>query len=223
MPNFLKSYDIDYSYKNNFLKYFSDIGVQCKYKAQDIIEEGNSKLDYIYYIEYGIVKQSFLYSDGKEKTIFILSTGDLIGEITSIQGDSEMVFTQAESNCSLRKIDRSTFFKLIEENPDLNKDIMIMLTTKLRILMFQLHDFTYYNTKANLLNLLIRLSIQHGEPYEDGTLILLNLTHEKIANMINSTRSTVTKLINELEEEKLIRREKVGVIVLTQNRVECFE
>lgn len=223
MSDFLKIYNIDYSYKDSLLKFFSKEGVKCDFKSEDIIEEINSDLDYVYYIEYGIVKQSFLYSNGKEKTIFILSTGDLLGEITLIQGDSAMVFAQAETNCLLRKIEKKTFFELIAKHPDLNRDIMTMLTTKLRILMYQLHDSAYYNTKANLLNLLIRLSIQHGEPYKDGTLILLNLTHEKIANMINSTRSTITKLINELENEKFIRREKIGIIVLTKQRAEYFK
>lgn len=223
MSDFLRNYNIDYSYKDSLLEFFSAEGVQCKFKSEDIIEEINSDLNYVYYIEYGIVKQSFLYSNGKEKTIFVLSTGDLFGEITLIQGDSEMVFAQAETNCSLRKIEKERFFQLIERNLNLNRDIMTMLTTKLRILMYQLHDSAYYNTKSNLLNLLIRLSIQHGESYEDGTLILLNLTHEKIANMINSTRSTITKLINELENENLIRREKVGIIVLTKQRAEYFK
>jgi CRP/FNR family transcriptional regulator len=68
------------------------------------------------------------------------------------------------------------------------------------------------STKERLFSLLRRLSVQHGSLKETGYEINLNLTHEELATMIGSTRSTVTKLLKTLESEGKITRNGKKII-----------
>lgn len=207
-------YRINYDYRDVLLQYFKDIGNIIEFEADSLIEFEYKKLDYIYLIKNGIVKQSFIDINGVEKTLLVLSTGDTFGEITMIQKDYDQVITKTFSSATVSKISKNKFYDCLHNNLDLYNNILLMITTKFRIIMSQIHDESYLDTEGRLYNLLKRLSIQHGSKYQYGTKIDLSFTHEELANMINSTRSTVTKLINKLECEKKILRNGKDIIII---------
>ncbi len=65
-----------------------------------------------------------------------------------------------------------------------------------------------------LLKILIWLARKFGREVERGKLIDLPLTHQELAEIIGTTRVTVTKLINQLEQEGAIVRPRRNFIVL---------
>lgn len=65
-----------------------------------------------------------------------------------------------------------------------------------------------------LRKILIWLAQKFGKEVEIGKLIELRLTHQDLAETIGTTRVTVTKLINQLEQEGIISRPERNAIVL---------
>lgn len=65
-----------------------------------------------------------------------------------------------------------------------------------------------------LLKILIWLARKFGREVERGKLIDLPLTHQELAEVIGTTRVTVTKLINQLEQEGVISRPRRNSIVI---------
>ena len=61
---------------------------------------------------------------------------------------------------------------------------------------------------------LIQLARDHGKVETDGLLVDLPLTHELLADMIGSTRETVTRSLARLAEEGLIRRVRGRYLVV---------
>src|SRR5690554_1904010 len=118
----------------------------------------NKKLDYVYLIIDGKIKQYFIDYSGIEKTILLLSSGDMFEEITMIQEDYDLVITETLTSTSVCKIKKDTFYTFLKNNPSLYNDILIMVTTKFRILMAQVYDFSFYDTKNRLYFLLKRLA-----------------------------------------------------------------
>ncbi|GFI62021.1 global nitrogen regulator [Clostridiales bacterium] len=147
------------------------------------------------------------------KTILILSHGDLFGEVTLFHNDIDLVITQAFVNTSIIKIPSQVFLTALKKNPEYYYYISVMISNKFKILMAQLHDSSFFDVSLRLKNLLIRLADQMGTPTESGTKINYRFTHEEMAYMINSTRSTVTKKLSELEEKKVISYENKFIIV----------
>jgi len=209
-----EEYTINYSYRKTILEHLKDIGVEMVFEKGSLIEFEFKKLDYLYLILDGKVIQYFLDVEGRERIILILSAGDLFGEITMIQGDYDQVITKAYTFVKVCKINKSDLMRYLEENPKLYDSILLMVTTKFRILMSQLYDNAYFDVKQRLYRLLKRLSVQHKVRVKGGNKIDLKLTHEELASMIGSTRSTVTRLLKELEEEGAITRKGKYIIVL---------
>lgn len=213
----MKKYSVNYSYRNELIAHFKDKGQLMEFNKGTLVEFEFQQLDFIYLILEGTVKQFLSHTNGTKRILLILSRGDMFGEITMIQGDFDQVITKTYSPTLLCKISRDTFYDYLNHNPEVYSFILLMITTKFRILMSQIYDNTFFTTQDKLRSLLIRLSKQHGTTHKYGAEISLLLTHEELANMIGSTRSTVTKLMNRLETTGDIRRIGRKVIVTSQS------
>lgn len=65
-----------------------------------------------------------------------------------------------------------------------------------------------------LRRILLWLSQKFGQEMEIGQLIALRLTHQELAELVGATRVTVTKLINQLEQEGFLSRPERNAIVI---------
>ncbi|KAB8334161.1 Crp/Fnr family transcriptional regulator [Scytonema tolypothrichoides VB-61278] len=62
------------------------------------------------------------------------------------------------------------------------------------------------------------LSAKFGRDVEQGKLIDLNVTHQEMAEVLNTTRVTVTRLLQQFEEEGTLLRHKRRVILCSSNK-----
>ena len=65
---------------------------------------------------------------------------------------------------------------------------------------------------------LLWLSEKFGRDVEQGKLIDLNITHQEISEVLNTTRVTVTRLLQQFEEEGELLRYKRRIILLSANK-----
>jgi CRP-like cAMP-binding protein len=66
---------------------------------------------------------------------------------------------------------------------------------------------------------LLWLSEKFGRDVEKGKLIDLNVTHQDIAEVLNTTRVTVTRLLQQFEEEGTVFRHKRRIILRLPNKL----
>jgi CRP-like cAMP-binding protein len=66
---------------------------------------------------------------------------------------------------------------------------------------------------------LVWLSEKFGRDVQKGKLIDLNVTHQDIAEVLNTTRVTVTRLLQQLEEEGTVLRHKRRIILRLPNKL----
>jgi CRP-like cAMP-binding protein len=73
-------------------------------------------------------------------------------------------------------------------------------------------------TSARLMSLLEWLAQRFGQLNSQGYLIDIPLTHQSIAELIGTTRVTVTRLLNELERTEKIQRLRQHRILLKETK-----
>ncbi|TVP66159.1 MAG: Crp/Fnr family transcriptional regulator [Nodularia sp. (in: Bacteria)] len=66
---------------------------------------------------------------------------------------------------------------------------------------------------------LLWLSGKFGRDVEQGKLIDLNITHQEISEVLNTTRVTVTRLLQQFEEQGALLRYKRRIILLSPNKL----
>ena len=65
-------------------------------------------------------------------------------------------------------------------------------------------NLLFLSNRERLTHLLLELAEQYGAPAADGIRLRIQLSHQDLANVIGSTRETVTVVLGELQQEGLI-------------------
>ncbi|MBR8831262.1 MAG: Regulatory protein CysR [Chroococcopsis gigantea SAG 12.99] len=96
------------------------------------------------------------------------------------------------------------------------QQITDMLTRHLK----QMQDLTiirsYSRVETMMLKLLAWLARQFGQETQTGQLINLRLTHQDIADLLGTTRVTITRALNQLEQQGMIERLPLHRLVLKE-------
>ncbi|MCI1958527.1 MAG: Crp/Fnr family transcriptional regulator [Clostridia bacterium] len=204
------------TYREEIYKCFCGKGTTVHYKKRSIVDSSHTVSQYIYLVKSGCIEQNFIDYNGNEKILLLLKKGDLFGEITYFNGDNNQVITKAVADSELEKIPVNVFEQISFQKPMINYYINLMLSNKFRIVMAQLKDSSFCDAEDRLKNLLIRLSYQQGEKVKNGIKIPHHFTHEDLAQMISSTRSTVTRKLKVLEKRGVIEIKKNIIVKNTE-------
>ncbi|QUH29239.1 Crp/Fnr family transcriptional regulator [Vallitalea guaymasensis] len=175
------------------------------YKKNAILTHPGDNLNYIYYIKRGKTKHYMSNDEGLEKTLYILNSGWLFGEMAHALGYKTGVFSIAATDLTLYIIHSKTVDKLLNESLLFQNAIIHCLSHKISTLRYEIENLTFNSVKDRIKRLFFMfVNTEHildGEWYE----LNFNYTHHEIGVLIGSARVTVSKTINILYNEGFIR------------------
>lgn len=161
--------------------------------------------DVLWRIEYGAVRTLTWGEDGTFITLGYWGLGDLIGyPLSRVKPYQIECLTGVEVSIvppHLWHQDINALLSHIQQAEDL-LSIVHRKPISLRLWQF-----------------LVWLSEKFGRDVDKGKLIDLNVTHQDIAEVLNTTRVTVTRLLQQLEEEGTVLRHKRRIILRLPNRL----
>ncbi len=165
--------------------------------------------DHVFFIAEGKVKLHKVSNTGREFVLGILQPGDMFGlsharATDNGNGQSEVYLTAVEAG-RLYTVPRAAIEDLIRERPEVALRLLERLNEQLRRCEAQIEDFAFRNVPTRVARLLARLGEEHGTVSREGVTIGLRLSHQDIANMIATSRETVSGVLGELREAGLIR------------------
>jgi CRP-like cAMP-binding protein len=167
-------------------------------KHKTIVEEG-APGDYMYIIVEGRVKVTKLSGDGREKILELLDVGDFFGEMSLFDEAPRSASVKAMSQVRILALARNDFLRLLSRSPDLALSVIQELTRRLRQVDEQASSLSFQRVKERTMGLLVRLARE--EPGQAGRPRTPVLTHQQIADMIGTSRETVTRAIKGLKAE----------------------
>lgn len=192
----------------NLLPYFR----KSFFSKKKHIEFTGTSRDYIYFVKTGRVKVSYLSPEGKEITVTILHPGD----VYSLH--SEATITVIEP-AEIWYIGTDNFKKILLEHPDLAINLFKILGAILKNTNDALLNLAFKEVNSRLATLLLKMAREKGVSTAAGISFVLGLTHEDIANLISSTRQTVTTVLNRFEKSGIIEVNKKKIIVKNMEKL----
>jgi CRP-like cAMP-binding protein len=184
-----------------------------------IFSEG-APSDSVYILKTGLVKLVSLSEKGRETILHILKPGEVFGEL--LLCEERRPFTAvAVEEALVTMIPREHFLKLLSVVPGVALNFIRVLSKRLALVERGLAESSHTWSYHRLAKVLLELSEQHGEEVPAGTLIKLRLTHEDLANLIGTTRETVTTQLNRFSRMGLLNRQARRLIV-TRPRLTQF-
>jgi len=173
-------------------------------KHQTIVEEGLSG-DYMYVIRDGQVKVTKLSGDGREKILELLGPGDFFGEMSLLDNAERSASVKSLTETRILALSRKDFLKELRRNPDLAMAVIQELTRRVRQMDEQASSLSFQRVKERTRGLLLRLAKE--ERVREGRRATPPLTHQQIADMIGTSRETVTRVVKRLKEQGWLEQE----------------
>lgn len=149
---------------------------------------------------------------GMETILHILKPDEIFGEL--LFSEEKRVFSAvAIEDALVTAISRDRFLELLTAVPTLALNFIKLLSKRLAKVEKGLAESSHTWSYHRLAKVLLKLAEDHGVEKPVGTLIPIRLTHEDLANLIGTTRETVTTQLSKFERMGLLNRQERHLIV----------
>ncbi len=187
------------------LKDFGNEGHFRHYKRGETIYFTDDPATYMYLVAKGRVRIINYNEEGDEVVRAILSRGEMFGELALLGENKRTEIAEAmENETTVCPVAIDQVYDLMKDNHEFTFQIYKWIGWRLKKLERRVDNLVFKDVRARLMDFIRDLALEHGEK-RNGTVEIENFyTHKNIANLIGTSRQTVTTTLNELRDEGLI-------------------
>lgn len=153
----------------------------------------------------GKVKLTTSSSEGRTLIVRIAQTGDLLGASAVLLQRNFEISAETIEPCQVNFFRTEEFMSWVQNDRDAMMSVARQLSDDYYAAQREIRSFGLaQNTGEKLARLVLDWCDEQGEKTAHGTRLKVLLTHEEIAQMIGTTRETVTRLLTSLRSRKVI-------------------
>ncbi len=167
----------------------------------------------VFFLNGGRVKISKVTRDGRELTLAYRVPGEIFGELCLGEGNPREEMAEAMENALITEVERPAFEALVERYPRLSWDLMQVSNRRRNGVENKVARLIFRDVNSKLADLMLQLGRDYGVEDARGTLVAIKITHQEMANLIGSTRETVSLTLSQFKKRGLIAMDGRKVIV----------
>jgi CRP/FNR family transcriptional regulator len=168
----------------------------------------------IFLLSKGRAKLSICASDGKILIIEIAEPGEVLGLSASVSGEPYKVTAETVEACQLNFVPRGDFLRFLKQHPEACFRVAEQLSEKYN---FACHGVRFlglsHSATEKLARLLMGWSARLGEAQKPEPQLHVTLTHEEIAQMIGTSRETVTRMFADLKKRQIVQSQGSTLVI----------
>ncbi|MGH7967025.1 MAG: Crp/Fnr family transcriptional regulator [Candidatus Binatia bacterium] len=163
----------------------------------------------------GVVKQSLRNPAGEDVLVSLVRPGELFGVSSLIPEMQHPFRSEAFSDCWVSRLRPQTLVTTLL-GVSFNDFSALMSSTVNRWLamLSRYAHFQGLSLRQRLALALVELAQKFGVQDARGTILILHLTHEDLADLVGASRQKVTEHLKEFERQQVILRDGRRLIVL---------
>jgi len=142
--------------------------------------------------------------DGREVTLALFSQGQFFGDMALLDGGPRSASAIAVDDCELLVLQQSYFFEFLVSSPKSLRRLVTFLSVRLRRSNQKLLDVSLLTLRQRLAGLLRDLALRRGESDHEGILLPRDVNHRVLAEMLSTTRESVSRGFAELRIRGLV-------------------
>ncbi|MBE6068462.1 MAG: Crp/Fnr family transcriptional regulator [Clostridium lundense] len=219
--NYIDNIDIFKGIDKEALKALTERASIMKIKKGENLFMEKTQVTNIYIVAEGNVVLYRLSEGGQKKIVYILGRNYVINEVI-MDGKFASISADAYETSLILSIPKDNFMKAMSLDWDFNYKIICSMSKKIRRLYRQLKNTVPLKIERKVAAKLWKLSKDYGKTVKDGEEIALNITVNDIAEMLGSSRETISRAIKELKEHDLIVTDKRKIIVKDREKLAEF-
>jgi CRP/FNR family transcriptional regulator len=184
------------------------LGNKRYFRKHEMVFHAGSSNEEVFLLIDGRVKVFELSKDGKEMILWFCFPGELFGLSEVFQQSERDVNAQACSGVEVLVIKKTDFKRYIKQHAHLALQVIELLGYRLRELSDVLLNLASDDVTSRVIKLLTRLCSRYGKPSGDAVLLDIALTHQEMADMIGTSRQSVTTVLNVLRKQGVLKTQQ---------------
>jgi CRP/FNR family transcriptional regulator len=176
----------------------------------------------VYLLCEGEVKLSMSSPEGKTLILRIARPGELLGLMAAMPGLPYEVTAETIHPCQVAFVRREDFLRFLANHPDASQHAVKQMSSQYQGACEQLRTV---GLSASAQERLARMLLSWSEDIhqtKDGARITLPLTHEEIAELIGTTRETVTRTLSDFKLRNLVAMHGSTIMIPNRAALESF-
>jgi len=160
--------------------------------------------DALFVLESGRVRLYRSAPDGRQLTLAIVDPGMAFGQVSMLDAPTHDAYAEALSDCVARVLRIGDLERAVSTHPRMALNLMRTLSLRLRHAEDQIESLAFRPVPSRLAAKLLELMDRYGRVTPTGIRIDERFTHLQLAEMIGTSRETLTKVLNEMRDEHLV-------------------
>lgn len=166
-------------------------------------------------IQSGIVKAYGITSSGDQRTVTLLSAGDIFPiEWVFDKSRVSLYYYEAVTDCSILSVSKSDFLTTLAADAQLKEHVFQSYVAHYTSATMHIYALEHSHAQDKLVYILQYLVARFGEKQKNGlTKVKLRLSHQDIAEMVGLTRETTAVELHRLKDRGLIEYQRFSYYV----------
>jgi CRP-like cAMP-binding protein len=173
----------------------------------------------VFLLTTGRAKICHLTPDGKQSILSFIEPGELFGELALLDVGRREEYAEAVENTTVMMIPGEEMQRLFEQHPHFSLGVTKLIGLRRRRIERRLKNLLFLSNRERLTHLLLELAEQYGKPAAPGLELGIRLSHQDLANVIGSTRESVTMLLGDLQSAGLLKVARRKITILDLDRL----
>lgn len=173
-------------------------GLRRRFRSGEALFVQGDLSDRIFLLEQGWVKISCQSSDGREAVLGIRGPGEMLGELSSLDGAPRSASAVALGAVDVVVAPARDLNRVIDEDPGAARELLAILAGRLRDADRQRLEFASLKTLGRVATRLLELSERFGERTPEGVRVDLPLSQEELAAWCGASREATVKALKAL-------------------------
>ncbi len=208
---------------------FNALGINAHLQTGVRIFEEETPISGVFVMCSGKVKLSSTSRQGKTLILKIAVPGDVLGLGAVLSGSNYEVTAETIEPTELKCIPQAEFTKFLQKHGEASFHAAQSLSEEYRSAFFDARRLALsVSAGARLASVLLdwakaegaRATLNHIACATPNMRFTMALTHEELANLIGTSRETVTRLLGRFKRERLIQMRGATILILSPEKLE---
>lgn len=175
----------------------------------------------VYFIYRGKIKIYRTDLHGKEQIVNVLQDGEMFPHQGFFRQDDYPAHAQVLEDAMLIYIPIHLFENFLITHPEICVKLFRVLGDRIVDLQNRLEEKILHNTYEQIILLLLRLAKKSGKETSGNQLRLTTqFTNRELANMIGSSRETISRTLTQLKKKNLVTTDKSGFLMMDTEKLQ---
>lgn len=192
---------------------FMHLGTEMSYSSHSTVFQEGRIANWIYLVQSGQLKLSSA-SGGRTMLLRIARAGDVLGLSAVLNGLPYETTAQTLTTCDLTHIEGTAFLGLAEKAAPAGFQALTVLAREHREVFLSAKRLALFPLASSRIAQVLLAFASSERSSKPVSSFIMALNHTELASLVGTSRETVTRLLNQLERDRVISRNNSEVRIL---------